>query len=407
MKTGLLPVLGRRLAIFFLTVACAQSGRSQAPSEYPGTEPAPQYTVDQLDQLLGPIALYPDPLVALILPAAASPGDIVSAASYVAAQGDPYAAGSQPWSESIKALVHYPEVVEWMAQNLTWVQAVGAAFVADPADVMQAIQRLRQRARDLGTLVDTPQQQVVDEDGLIEILPAEPDVIYVPRYDPSVVFVQPFEAGGAPYIGFGPPFRSGVWLTYGFDWHRRALWVGRFSRDGEGWQRPNAFSPGAHVWHPPAQRPFPENRPARPSEPFVRPNLLPGAPAAPRPPDERWNRFTPRPAGSAPSTFGQHPGLPGNPPGVQPGFPTNPEWAREQEMRAREARERAARASGAPQSQFQPQSRPHPNGPPQPQAHPATPPPKPPPPKPQPQPSSPPADASATDPQKQYRNQHP
>ena len=147
----------------------------------------------------------------------------MSAASFVAAGADPYEAGSQPWSESVKALVHYPEVVEWMAQNLTWVQAVGAAFATDPADVMQSIQRLRRRARDLGTLVDTPQQQVVDEDGLIEILPGEPDVIYVPRYDPGVVFLYPPEAGGASFIGFGPPFRSGAWLTYGFDWHRHSL----------------------------------------------------------------------------------------------------------------------------------------------------------------------------------------
>ncbi len=240
----------------------------------------------------------------------------MSAASYVAAKGDPYDAGFQPWSDSVKALAHYPEIVEWLAENLTWVQAVGAAFASDPADVMQSIQRLRARARDLGTLVDTPQQQVVDEDGLIEILPADADVIYVPRYDPSVVFLQPFEPGGASFIGFGPPFRSGAWLTYGFDWHRHALWVGRFTRDGQGWQRPNFFGPGAHVWHPPAQRPFPENRPARPSEPFVRPNLLPGAPAAPRqPPDDRWNRSAPAARGQRAVDVWPASGAPGEPAG--------------------------------------------------------------------------------------------
>src|SRR5471032_1314476 len=135
MKSGLFPLYGRLGAALFLAVTWPHSGRSQTPVDFPDAGPPPQYTVEQLDQLLGPIALYPDPLVALILPAAASPGDIVSAASFVAAKADPYEAGSQPWSESVKALVHYPDVVEWMAQNLTWVQAVGTAFAADPADV--------------------------------------------------------------------------------------------------------------------------------------------------------------------------------------------------------------------------------------------------------------------------------
>jgi hypothetical protein len=237
----------------------------------------------------------------------------------------------------------------------------------------------------------------VDEDGLIEILPGEPDVIYVPRYDPSVVFLESADLGGPPFVSFGPPFRSGVWLTYGFDWRRHALWVGRFTRDGQGWQRPNFFSQDAHVWHPPAQRSIPVNRPARPSEPFVRPSLLPGAPPAPRPPDERWNRFTPHPEANAPAAFGQHPGFPGSSPGVQPGLSANPAWQRDQEMRAREAQERAARANGSQQSP----ERPHPTGTPQPQAHPPANAPKPAP------PSPPPANAPATDAQKQDRNQHP
>ena len=362
-------------ASWLLVLIAAVPGRSQTSVEITNAPSPPLYTAAQLDQLLGPIALYPDPLVALILPAATSPDNLVSAASYVEAKADPFEAGSQPWSESIKALVHYPEVIEWLAQNLAWVQAVGAAFAAEPADVMQSIQRLRNQAWRIGTLVSTPQQEVVLEDSLVEILPADAEVIYVPRYDPSVVYQESLEPDGVAYLSFGMPYHAGSWLNYGFDWRRRALFVGRFSRDGQGWKRPNFFSQDLHPWRGPAAGPLPPAPAVRPGESLVRPSVLPGAPPIRPSTRQRWEALSARP-GQAMVPLGQRPIFPGS---AAPGQPVNPaaaQWQREREMREREAQQRSAAHPGTP-----------PPG--TPQAHPSAPPSHPAPP-PHPAPSSPP-----------------
>jgi hypothetical protein len=355
-----------------LGLAWAAPARSQTSVEITSAPSPSPYAAAQLDQLLGPIALYPDPLVALILPAATAPGDLVSAASYVDAKADPYEAGSQPWSESVKALVHYPEVVEWMAQNLTWVQAVGAAFAAEPTEVMQSIQRLRNDAWRLGTLVNTPQQEVLTEDDLIEILPADSDVIYVPRYDPSVVYQESLEVDGGSFLSFGTPYHAGSWLNYGFDWRRRVLFVGRFSRDGQGWKRPNFFSQDLHPWRGPVSGPLPPAPAVRPGQPFARPSLLPGVPPIRPSTRQRWEALAQRPGpNQAVVAPGQRPIFPGS---AAPGQPFNPaaaQWQREREMREREAQQRAEVRPGTP-------------APATPPARPSTPPPRPPPPSPPP-----------------------
>jgi hypothetical protein len=146
--------------------------------------PGAAYSPEQLDQMLGPIALYPDPLVALILPASTVPSDLALAASYLAANGAPGGIDAQPWDPSVKALARYPEVVKWLNDNLDWTQALGAAFAQQPAEVMKSIQQLRAQARAAGTLIDTPQQKVDLEGDDIRIIPAQPDTIYVPEYDP-------------------------------------------------------------------------------------------------------------------------------------------------------------------------------------------------------------------------------
>jgi hypothetical protein len=223
---------------------------------------------DPMDQLLGPIALYPDPLVALILPASALPSDIVAAANYLQANGDPSQIEFQAWDNSVKGLAHYPEILEWMAQNLSWTQAVGAAFANDPGAVLQAVQQLRAEARANGALVSTPQQTViVDDYGKIEIVPAQPEVMYVPRYDPAVVYVSGgYGFGGAPYITYGDPYPVGAWLTFGFDWRSGSVWVGDWStwHDSSGWRR-SAFAGGyrggeGHRWGFPADRQRPQSR---------------------------------------------------------------------------------------------------------------------------------------------------
>jgi hypothetical protein len=173
----------------------------------------------ELDALLAPVALYPDALMAVMLPAATAPADIVLAARYLAAGGAVEQLDAQPWDDSVRTLAHYPELTQWMAANFVWTQAVGDAFRAQPADVMAAIQRLRARAQALGNLTSTPQQRVISDQDVITIVPADPEVVYVPQYDPQVIYLQPAPFGGS-WLNFGFWWRIGAWHRYDFDWRR-------------------------------------------------------------------------------------------------------------------------------------------------------------------------------------------
>jgi hypothetical protein len=231
-----------------------------------------------LDQLLAPIALYPDPLISIILPASAFPADLAAASAYLSGGGSAAEIDGQPWDPSVKSLAHYPQVVTWMAQNPDWTQTLGAAFAAQPADVMASVQRLRTTAQAAGTLTNTPQQQVVTDDGAIEIQPAQPDVIYVPEYDPTVVFVdRPYYGYGGPFLTYGVGYPVGPWLTYGAFWGGGVILTADwgFWHGPGGWWRPTyppraewargrgGFSADArfgsfHSWSYPANRPRPE-----------------------------------------------------------------------------------------------------------------------------------------------------
>ena len=198
-------------------------------------------TPDQLDQLVGPIALYPDALIAVILPAATTPVDLVLAARYLKDGGDPSIVDNHSWEESVKALAHYPSVVKWMDDNLTWTKQLGEAFREQPDDVMQAIQRLRAVARAAGALANAPQQLVIPEEDYIRIVPAQPTVIYVPVYDPAYVFDGRPSYYGSPFLSFTTGFAVGAWLTYDCDWSHRQVWAvdRRWSwRDHRDWRHP-------------------------------------------------------------------------------------------------------------------------------------------------------------------------
>jgi hypothetical protein len=175
--------------------------------------------------LVGPIALYPDPLVALILPASTVPSDITLADRYLDANGDPAGIGAQSWDPSVKGLAHYPQVLKWMDDNLSWTQALGAAFAQQPADVMKSIQQLRAQAQAAGTLVNTPEQRIEMEGDEIRIVPADAGVIYVPQYDPDLVY-QESEAYSGPFVTFGAGFPVGAWLGYECDWDDFGIWIG-------------------------------------------------------------------------------------------------------------------------------------------------------------------------------------
>jgi hypothetical protein len=222
---------------------------AQTTTVYPVAAPPP----DQLEPLVSPIALYPDPLISIILPASTVPGDVTLAARYTRGGGDPGQIDNQPWDESVRALAHYPELIGWMDDNLEWTKQLGGAFVAEPADVMNTIQSLRQRARDAGILVDTPQQQVVVQQNYIYIEPAQPDVIYVPTYDPQIFYQNGYARSG---LSFGLAFSTGPWLAFEPDWRQRSIAIDRrraYDRRGV-WNPPNPnqlhFSLDRQTWHP-------------------------------------------------------------------------------------------------------------------------------------------------------------
>lgn len=179
----------------------------------------------QADSLVSRIALYPDPLVAQIFAAAAFPDQIAAAA-----QGS-----GGPFDPSVEALMQYPSVLQMMASDPGWTQALGQAVMQDEGAMMDAIQNLRREAQQYGYLQSGPQMQVVDDGGYIDILPVG-GYMYVPMYDPYVVFARPrsgFFVGGA--IRFGGGFR---WIggDNRFDWRRHELFVNR------------------RVWTPPVRR---------------------------------------------------------------------------------------------------------------------------------------------------------
>jgi hypothetical protein len=204
-----------------------------APPPMPTYQPLP---AAELDQLLGSIALYPDPLIAEILPASILPTQIVLADRYVTGGGDPNQIAQQPWDASVQAVARYPNVLKWMDDNLNWTAQIGQAFLNQQPDVMASIQRLRAEASALGNLQSTPQQQVITDDSNIEIVPADPQVIYVPVYQPAQVYYDaPY---GAPFITFGIGCPFGAWMDYDCDWGRGNLifWGNGYARPANWWR---------------------------------------------------------------------------------------------------------------------------------------------------------------------------
>jgi hypothetical protein len=200
---------------------------------------------DQVQQLVAPIALYPDPLVAQILAASTYPDEVVEAwrwmqqHSGLTGQQLANAVDPQPWDASVKALTQFPSVVDNMNKNLPWTSALGDAYVNEQQDVLNAVQVLRQRAQTAGKLQSTSMQTVTTQAQTIAIEPAESQIVYVPQYDPWLVYGAPlvpypdwvavpgvFYDGPDEYFGMGlgvglfAGFGWG-WRDWGFDWHDR------------------------------------------------------------------------------------------------------------------------------------------------------------------------------------------
>ena len=233
----------------------------QAQAPPPPPPPAmgpnqPLYTSlppEQLHKLVAPIALYPDSLVAQILAASAYPTQIVEANRMVRANPDlkgrdlAQEADGQDWDPSVKALVEFPTVLANLDRDLSWTSELGEAYRNQPDDVMQAVQYMRHKAYNAGNLRSTPQERVYEQGPNVDIQPADPDVVYVPTYNPAYVYgypvglwpgFYPWWGFGGPYISFGLGFP--VWPFFGFGWG----WHGW----GIGWGFHGGVFFGGHPW---------------------------------------------------------------------------------------------------------------------------------------------------------------
>ena len=228
-----------------LSAAQEQDQDAQAPAQPSQAPPYTQQTADQLQQLVAPIALYPDSLVAQVLAASTFPAEIVEADRWVQANPDlkgdalAQAVDQQSWDPSVKALTAFPTVLGNMDKNISWTSSLGDAYYNQEQGVMDAIQVMRQKAQQAGNLKDTPQQTVQTQGSNIVIQPAQPDVVYVPAYDPWLVYGYPVVAwpGWYPYPGIwwggpslywgGVGFGIGFYGGYGWGWgHWGVGWGG-------------------------------------------------------------------------------------------------------------------------------------------------------------------------------------
>jgi uncharacterized membrane protein YgcG len=242
-----------------LVLGCLQGGcateaaqpetQPPAPAE-PLPAPVPQQSTQELDQLVAPIALYPDALVAQILAGATYPTQIVEADRWLQQHPDlkgdalAKAVDAQSWDPGVKALTQFPGLLGMMDKNLSWTSSLGEAYVNGQQNVLDAVQVMRRRAQQAGNLKSTQQESVTTQGNTIVIEPANPQVVYVPEYDPWVVYGDPlaFYPGwigvpgfffDGPGIGFGLGIGIGLfggfgwgWHSWGTDWHGHGLRYG-------------------------------------------------------------------------------------------------------------------------------------------------------------------------------------
>lgn len=269
---------------------------SSAVAETKASASAELFPAEQLEQLVAPIALYPDALIAQILMASTYPLDVVQANRWLGEHEDlketalDDAVRKESWDDSVKALVFFPSVLEFMSDNLDWTQDLGDAVLAQQGEVTDTIQRLRAEADQAGTLASTEQQRVEKAGETIIIQPAQPEVVYVPTYDPVKVYgdTSPpatayypnayadasasYEAGYAAgqsadagsggvssdsLIGFGVGALAGGLLTAAIMWDDDDDWNDRLYYGGRGyygapsyWGQPNYWNNNG--WRQPA-----------------------------------------------------------------------------------------------------------------------------------------------------------
>jgi hypothetical protein len=259
-----------------LVLATAQTGWA-AGAEQATAPPAVQTTLpspDVLDQLVAPIALYPDSLVAQILAASTLPTEVVEADRWIKqhsslrGQAVGQAVNQQAWDPSVKALTQFPVVLANMDKNLSWSTQLGVAYSSEPQNVLDAVQVMRRRAQQAGHLTGNSHETVTTEGDTIVIQPADAGTVYVPEYDPWLVYgapvgVYPGWAGvpglfvTGPDVLFGLGIGIGAFAAFGWGWnHWGADWRGHRVAFNHGAFRPHAEGFAGHAGFRGADRSF-------------------------------------------------------------------------------------------------------------------------------------------------------
>jgi hypothetical protein len=327
-----------------------QPSDQAVPAPGPGDEYAP-LTADELDALVAPIALYPDALAAQVLGASTFPYEIVAATLWIkdnsslTGEALAKAVDQQSWDPAVKALSQFPSVLDMLAKNLAWASSLGEASATQQQDVMAAVQRMRAKAYAAGNLKSGPEIKVVQESPqTIVIQPANPQIVYVPVYSPTVVYGGPIIVPGYYYrgpstvtvISFGGGIVVGAtiyggccgwgWSYWGTNWHSHTVIYNRNIYVGNSYWRGGYYG-GAY--RPPGYRPgYPGYKPGYPG---YRPPSYPGygRPPATTLPANAGSNTRPagpgnsggnRPGAGAPSTLPANPGnRPSKMPSTQPG----------------------------------------------------------------------------------------
>jgi len=312
-----------------------------------GAQDAGAYSQQELEQMIAPIALYPDPLLAQILMAATYPLDVVEAAHWsrirpgLAGEEALRAAEGEDWDPSVKSLLAFPQVLARMDENRQWTQSLGDAFLDQQAQLMDTVQALRRRAEAAGNLRSNDRLQVIDDGSALMVEPLDPGIVYVPYYDPLVAYgpwwwpayppvsLRPWPGyyarpGYPGAVYWGPPVGISTGHFFGaFDWNERRVRQAQVHDDhyrhGAGVNRVGTRS-DQRRYPSPAARPEPraEARPEgwRPGPAVqTRAHPQPAAPARtapviqPAPAAPRLDHHRERPAAAQPA----HP-----PPGIRP-----------------------------------------------------------------------------------------
>lgn len=225
------------------TAAVGQALAAESADSQPAATPAPppsapaKRSAAELEKLVAPIALYPDPLLATVLPASVYPLEIVQAARFVADTNNLAKLDEQPWDPNVKAVARVPEAIKKLNEDISWTIELGDAFLAQDKDIMDAIQSMRGKAQKAGTLQTSPQQVVtvtnmivertveqqvvVVTNTVVQIQPSNTEVVYVPTYNPATVYYPPpaYYANPYPLLTFGAGMAVGAIIANNCDWH--------------------------------------------------------------------------------------------------------------------------------------------------------------------------------------------